>query len=128
MRNTIRVFASAMLLVLASTVFSFCVGAQEVPKQLQPPANERLLLQLHAKGNQVYTCKSDAAQFTWISVLIPKAGRRRPPDATLGTPARKSAFRIQLTTSSTHRNSFPFTLRRPISDSWCLQPPSAAVR
>jgi hypothetical protein len=65
MRNSIRGLASALLLVFVSTVFSFCVGAQEVPKQLQPPAGERLLLQVHAKGDQVYTCKSDAAQFTW---------------------------------------------------------------
>jgi hypothetical protein len=65
MRNSIRGFAIAMLLVLASTGFSFCVGAQEVPKQIQPPAGERLLLQVHAKGDQVYTCKSDAAQFAW---------------------------------------------------------------
>jgi len=28
-------------------------------------ANEQLLLQVHAKGDQIYTCKSDAAQFTW---------------------------------------------------------------
>jgi hypothetical protein len=65
MRNSIRGLAFAMLLVLASTGFSFCVGAQEVPKQLQAPAGERLLLQVHAKGDQVYTCKSDAAQFAW---------------------------------------------------------------
>jgi Protein of unknown function (DUF3455) len=65
MLNSIRAFASAMLLVLASTAFSFCVAAQEVPKQIQPPANVQLLLQVHAKGDQVYTCKGDAAQFTW---------------------------------------------------------------
>jgi len=65
MRNSFRVFASATLLVLASTVFSVCVAGQEVPKQLQPPANVQFLLQAHAKGDQVYTCKSDAAQFTW---------------------------------------------------------------
>jgi|HubBroStandDraft_2_1064218.scaffolds.fasta_scaffold287957_1 hypothetical protein len=65
MRNGIRRLAFAVLLVLASTGFSFCVGAQEVPKQLQAPPGERLLLQVHAKGDQVYTCKSDAAQFAW---------------------------------------------------------------
>jgi hypothetical protein len=65
MRNSIRGFASATLLVAASTVLSFSVAAQQVPKQIQPPAKEQLLLQLHAKGDQVYTCKSDAAQFTW---------------------------------------------------------------
>jgi hypothetical protein len=65
MRNGIRRLAFAVLLVLASTLVSFCVAAQEVPKQLQAPPGERLLLQVHAKGDQVYTCKSDAAQFSW---------------------------------------------------------------
>ena len=65
MRNSIRGFASATLLAAASTVVSFSVAAQQVPQQLQPPAKEQLLLQVHAKGDQVYTCKSDAAQFTW---------------------------------------------------------------
>jgi hypothetical protein len=65
MRNSIRGFASAALLAAASTVLSFSVAAQQVPKQIQPPAKEQLLLQVHAKGDQVYTCKSDAAQFTW---------------------------------------------------------------
>jgi len=44
---------------------SFSLAAQEIPHQLQPPANEKLLLQVHARGDQVYTCKSDSAQFTW---------------------------------------------------------------
>jgi hypothetical protein len=65
MLHSIREFASVMLFVLASTVFSLCVAAQQVPKQIQPPADVQLLLQVHAKGDQVYTCKSDAAQFTW---------------------------------------------------------------
>jgi len=42
------------------------VAAQEVPQQIQPPAAEQLLLRVHAKGDQVYTCKADGAQFTWI--------------------------------------------------------------
>jgi uncharacterized protein DUF3455 len=65
MRNSFREFASATLLVAASTILSFFAAAQQVPQQLQPPANEKLLLKVHAKGDQVYTCKSDAAQFTW---------------------------------------------------------------
>jgi len=66
MRNRIHEFASAVLSAAASTVLSFSVAAQQVPKQLEPPANEKLLLQVHAKGDQVYTCKSDAAKFTWM--------------------------------------------------------------
>jgi hypothetical protein len=65
MRNTIRGFAFATLLAAASAVLSMSAAAQQVPPQLQPPAGEKLLLQVHAKGDQVYTCKGDAAQFTW---------------------------------------------------------------
>ena len=65
MRNRTRELISATLLAAASIVLSFSVAAQQVPQQLQPPANEQLLLQVHAKGDQVYTCKGDAAQFTW---------------------------------------------------------------
>ena len=65
MRNRIHEFASAALSAAASTVLSFSVAAQQVPKQLEPPANEKLLLQVHAKGDQIYTCKGDAAQFAW---------------------------------------------------------------
>jgi hypothetical protein len=61
----IRAFTSAALLAVVSTGHSFSVAAQQVPRQLQPPANEQLLLQVHAKGDQIYTCKSDGAQFTW---------------------------------------------------------------
>ena len=65
MHHRIRGFASAALLAAAGAFLSFCVAAQQVPQQLQPPANEQLFLQVHAKGDQVYTCKSDATQFTW---------------------------------------------------------------
>ncbi len=58
-------FASAALLAAANTVLPFSIAAQEVPKQIQPPAAEQLLLRVHAKGDQVYTCKADGAQFTW---------------------------------------------------------------
>src|ERR1700730_2661619 len=65
MHNYIRGFASATLLAAASTVLSLSVAAQQVPQHPQPPPNEQLLLQVHAKGDQVYTCKSEGAQFTW---------------------------------------------------------------
>ena|ERR1700686_2204169 len=65
MRNTIHGFTFAVTLALAITVLSFSAAAQQVPPELQPPANEQLLLQVHAKGDQVYTCKSDAAQLSW---------------------------------------------------------------
>jgi hypothetical protein len=65
MRLGLRRFAFAVLLAAAVVVLSFPVAAQQVPPQLQPPANEKLLLQVHAKGDQVYTCKGDAGQFAW---------------------------------------------------------------
>src|SRR5258708_32358150 len=58
-------FASVVLLATTGAVLSCSIAAQEVPKQIQPPAAEQLLLRVHAKGDQVYTCKADGAQFTW---------------------------------------------------------------
>jgi hypothetical protein len=65
MRHPIRGFISATVFAAASTLLVSSLVAQQVPPQLQPPANEQLLLQVHAKGDQIYTCKNDAAQFTW---------------------------------------------------------------
>ena len=64
MRTHIRKFAFIALLV--SATLPFAAAAQQVAQQLQPPANEQLLLQVHAKGDQVYTCKADVAQYTWV--------------------------------------------------------------
>ncbi|MGB7731468.1 MAG: DUF3455 domain-containing protein [Candidatus Acidiferrum sp.] len=44
----------------------FPVLAQNVPPQLQPPAGEQLFLTVHAKGDQVYTCKEGVTQFDWV--------------------------------------------------------------
>ena len=63
--NRIAGVASGVLLILASIILAAPVGAQEAPQQIRPPANEQLLLRLHAKGDQVYICKADAAQFNW---------------------------------------------------------------
>jgi Protein of unknown function (DUF3455) len=65
MRHRIRGFVSATLLAAATTVLLSSHAAQQVPPQLQPPANEQLLLQVHAKGDQVYTCKSELTEFIW---------------------------------------------------------------
>ena len=66
MRNAIRRFGFATLLAAAGMFSSLFVAAQQVPPQLQPPANEQLLLQVHAKGDQVYTCKEDVTEFSWV--------------------------------------------------------------
>lgn len=65
MHEAIRKLAYAMSLATASTVLSFSSAAQEVPQQLRPPVNEQLLFQLQGKGDQIYICKQDGAQFTW---------------------------------------------------------------
>jgi hypothetical protein len=66
MYKTIRVFAPATL-TLAMGLFSpISAGAEQVPKELQPPASEKSFLQLHAKGDQIYTCSAAAGgQYAW---------------------------------------------------------------
>jgi len=53
---------------LAFLVFAlaFAAPAQQAPPQLQPPAGEQLFLTVHAKGDQVYSCKPDGSQFAWL--------------------------------------------------------------
>ncbi len=65
MMESICRFVSVALLVVASSSISVSTAAQEVPKQLEPRAGEQLLVQVHAKGDQIYTCKSDGALSTW---------------------------------------------------------------
>jgi hypothetical protein len=65
MRKGLRGIASATLLAAACTALPLSVAAQQVPQLIQAPAGERLLLQVHAKGDQVYACKGDGGQFTW---------------------------------------------------------------
>jgi hypothetical protein len=66
MYNAIRAFVSTTLSVAAGLLFSFSVSSQQVPQELQPPPNEHLLLQVHAKGDQIYSCKADGGQFSWM--------------------------------------------------------------
>ena len=61
MRNHNRSF----VLVAVATFFALSLAAQQVPQQLQPPAGEQLLLQVHAKGDQIYTCKEGVTEFAW---------------------------------------------------------------
>jgi Protein of unknown function (DUF3455) len=57
--------AFALLLVAAGNLFSISIRAQQVPPQIQAPADEKLLLQVHAKGDQVYACQEGVTQFAW---------------------------------------------------------------
>jgi hypothetical protein len=80
MYKAIRAVASAVLPLAAGFFFAFPANAQQVPKELQPPANELLLLQVHATGDQIYTCNADGLQFAWTlkapeAQLVDKTGR-----------------------------------------------------
>jgi len=59
-RKSATTFVATSLILLPLTL-----PAQEIPPQLQPPPNEQLLVELHAKGDQIYTCKVEATQSTW---------------------------------------------------------------
>lgn len=76
----LRGIRSAIFLAAATMTLSFSLTAQEIPPQLQPPANEQLFLQLHAKGDQIYTCKSETSQSAWAL---------RAPDAQLFDKSEK---------------------------------------
>jgi hypothetical protein len=76
MRNhrSVREFVStATLLIAATFLFVTPLIAQsstqpeqeEIPAALQPPVNEKLVLQLHATGDQIYSCKSEGGLFSW---------------------------------------------------------------
>jgi hypothetical protein len=49
-------------LITAAALALVAVPQQQLPSQLQPPADQKLLFQVHAKGDQVYSCKADG---TW---------------------------------------------------------------
>jgi hypothetical protein len=55
--------AGAMALFFAAGALAQQV--QQVPQALQAPANEELVVQVHAKGDQIYSCKVDGPQPGW---------------------------------------------------------------
>jgi Protein of unknown function (DUF3455) len=56
------------LAVGAMAVILFGAGAraQQVPEALQAPANEQVVVQVHAKGEQIYSCKVDGGVAGWV--------------------------------------------------------------
>jgi hypothetical protein len=63
-----------------AVIFVAAAGAQQVPEALQAPANEQLVLRVHAKGDQIYSCKVDGSQPGWTlkapeAQLFDKYGR-----------------------------------------------------
>ena len=65
MRKRVLRLVRSTVLAAAGAALCLSVAAQQVPQQLQAPAGERVLLEVHAKGDQIYTCKADGTQFTW---------------------------------------------------------------
>ena len=61
--------ARGMLCVLLLAVLPEAGFAQnstpDVPPELRPPAEAKLLLHASAKGDQIYICKQDGGQFSW---------------------------------------------------------------
>jgi hypothetical protein len=57
-----RILLLSGALLLVSTAAWSQVSA---PAQLLPPQGEKLLLQAHGKGDQVYTCKKAGDHFAW---------------------------------------------------------------
>jgi hypothetical protein len=53
--------AIVCVVLLAAVPFSFGLA-----QQISPPAGERLFLAVHAKGDQVYTCKEGVTEFAWV--------------------------------------------------------------
>ncbi len=75
MQNRTRVALTLVVVVMAFSLFAvtqalaqFVTQAmpQQTPPQLQPSANEKLLLQLRGTGDQIYTCTTEGAQFRWL--------------------------------------------------------------
>jgi hypothetical protein len=65
MSRGLRTLAFFFLLPAVIILFSSASPAQQVPTQLQPPADQHLVLQVHAKGDQVYICQEGAMEFAW---------------------------------------------------------------
>ena len=61
-RNNLKHLAAGAVAVI---LFGALAGAQQVPEALQVPANEQLVVQVHAKGEQIYSCKVDGPQPGW---------------------------------------------------------------
>ena len=62
MINNLRNWAGGALGII---LLGAAAWAQQVPAELQVPADEQLVVRVHAKGDQVYSCKVDGAQVGW---------------------------------------------------------------
>jgi Protein of unknown function (DUF3455) len=69
MHKLFRAFFIVALMVFGH-LFSFSAklrtAQQEVPAELRAPENERLLLQVRGKGDQIYSCSESGGKFSWV--------------------------------------------------------------
>jgi hypothetical protein len=77
MINNLGNFAGGALTVI---LLGAAAWAHQVPAALQTAADEQLVVQVHAKGDQIYSCKADGAQAGWTlkapeAQLFDKDGR-----------------------------------------------------
>ena len=60
---------SGLRVIARATLFVMAVSGQpkpETPNALNPPMEEKLILQAHATGDQIYICKADSGnEFAW---------------------------------------------------------------
>jgi hypothetical protein len=65
MGKSVQAWALVIWLSVSMAVFTAPASAQALPQALAPPASEQLVLQVHAKGDQVYSCKLDGDKAGW---------------------------------------------------------------
>jgi hypothetical protein len=57
-------FLLSVLAVFAG-IFSAPLAAQDIPQAIRAPENERVVLRVHAKGDQIYVCQQDVTRNAW---------------------------------------------------------------
>jgi hypothetical protein len=62
MINNLRNWAAGALGVV---LLGAAAWGQQVPAEIQTAADEQLVVRVHAKGDQIYSCKTEGAQAGW---------------------------------------------------------------
>jgi len=65
MTKAVHAFAFMALTLIAGGFFRLSADTEKVPAQLRPPASQALLLLMHGKGDQIYSCKNDVTGYLW---------------------------------------------------------------
>jgi len=79
---THRMFVAfcAVLSLISGAMVCASASEQDVPAQLKPPDDQPLIVEAHAKGFQIYSCKNDDGKYAWSfkgpeAELFDKAGK-----------------------------------------------------